>query len=85
MTVGSRAQVFHGTADKTSGGLTKKDLKKNKYGEIVSKKASEAATKRFNSKKFAKVRKLFKANASEVKKASKKGTLSSKTFKKLRA
>ena len=25
-TVGTRAQVWHGTAKKTSGGLTKKDL-----------------------------------------------------------
>ena len=30
--VGSRAQVMHGTAMKTSGGLTKKDLKYNKWG-----------------------------------------------------
>jgi hypothetical protein len=36
MTVGSRAQVFHGTADTTSGGLEKKDLLKNKHGRIVS-------------------------------------------------
>ena len=28
MLVGSRAQVFHGTAYKTSGGLTKSGLKK---------------------------------------------------------
>ena len=28
-TVGSRAEVWHGTAKKTSGGLLKKDLKKN--------------------------------------------------------
>jgi hypothetical protein len=27
MTVGSRAEVFHGNAKQTSGGLTKKDLK----------------------------------------------------------
>ena len=26
MTVGSRAEVFHGNANATSGGLTKKDL-----------------------------------------------------------
>ena len=37
-TFGSRAQVFHGTAKKTTGGLTKKDLMKNKHGRIVSKK-----------------------------------------------
>ena len=35
-TVGSRAQVYHGTASRTSGGLTKKDLFKNKHGRYVS-------------------------------------------------
>ena len=35
--VGSRAEVFHGKAEKTTGGLTKNDLIKNKYGYIVSK------------------------------------------------
>jgi hypothetical protein len=35
--VGSRAEVWHGTAKMTSGGLAKKDLIKNKYGRIVSK------------------------------------------------
>ena len=43
MVVGSRAQVMHGTADKTSGGLTKNDLKYNKNRKIVSKKASARA------------------------------------------
>lgn len=33
---GSRAEVFHGTAARTSGGLTKKDLTLSKSGEIVS-------------------------------------------------
>jgi hypothetical protein len=37
-TFGSRAEVFHGNAKKTTGGLTKKDLLKNKHGEIVSRK-----------------------------------------------
>ena len=36
--VGSRAQVAHGTAKQTSGGLQPKDLLRNKRGEIVSKK-----------------------------------------------
>tara|TARA_B100000674_G_scaffold497674_1_gene532377 strand:- start:1409 stop:1774 length:366 start_codon:yes stop_codon:yes gene_type:complete len=40
MLVGSRAQVMHDTAFKTTGGLEKKDLKKNKYGKIVSKTKS---------------------------------------------
>ena len=44
-TIGSRAEVWHGTAKKTSGGLLKKDLKKNKRGKIVSKKMSNRAKK----------------------------------------
>ena len=38
--IGSRAEVYHGNARQTSGGLTKKDLIKNKAGRIVSKKKS---------------------------------------------
>jgi hypothetical protein len=38
--IGSRAQVHHGTAYKTTGGLKKKDLKKNKHGKIVSRAKS---------------------------------------------
>ena len=38
--IGSRAQVHHGTAYKTTGGLKKKDLKKNKHGKIVSRRKS---------------------------------------------
>ena len=37
-TFGSKAQVWHGTAKKTSGGLTKSNLMKNKHGRIVSKR-----------------------------------------------
>lgn len=43
--VGSRAQVMHGTAHHTSGGLTRKDLKMNKWGRIVSKAKSVKAKK----------------------------------------
>lgn len=42
---GTRAEVMHGTAKKTSGGLTKDDLKYNNQGRIVSKKASSRAKK----------------------------------------
>ena len=45
LAVGSRAQVMHGTANHTSGGLTKGDLKYNKYGRIVSRKKSMKAKK----------------------------------------
>ncbi len=45
LSTGSRAQVWHGTAKKTSGGLTKKDLKQTKDGRIVSRKKSEMMKK----------------------------------------
>ena len=35
---GSKAQVWHGTANHTTGGLTKSNLMKNKHGRIVSRK-----------------------------------------------
>jgi hypothetical protein len=43
--IGSRAQVMHGNAYQTGGGLKKKDLKYNKHGKIVSKKMSTIAKK----------------------------------------
>ncbi len=43
--IGTRAEVMHGTAHHTSGGLTRKDLKYNKHGRIVSRKASAAGQK----------------------------------------
>ena len=46
--IGTRAQVMHETAKQTGGGLRKKDLKYNKRGKIVSKKASKAAKKSKN-------------------------------------
>ncbi len=45
-TIGSRAQVMHGTALRTSGGLTRKNLKYNKAGRIVSVKRSALAKTR---------------------------------------
>jgi len=44
-TIGSRRQVWNGTAKKTPGGLHKSDLKMNKHKRIVSKKKSISATK----------------------------------------
>lgn len=41
--VGSRAQVMHGTAYKTSGDLTRDHLMFNKHGRIVSKKKHATA------------------------------------------
>ena len=45
MRVGSRAQVMNGTAQQTSGGLKKNNLKYNGSGRIVSKKKSVQAKK----------------------------------------
>ena len=43
--VGTKAQVWHGSAKHTSGGLTKKDLMKTRTGRIVSKRKHAAGKK----------------------------------------
>jgi hypothetical protein len=43
--IGTRAEVWHGTAKKTSGGLTKQALMMNKHGRIVSKAKYHTAKK----------------------------------------
>jgi len=43
MHCGSKAQVYHGNAKMTSGGIKKDGLKKNAKGKIVSKGRSKAA------------------------------------------
>ena len=53
--IGSRAEVMHGSAYKTSGGLKKHELKYNKHGKIVSRaKSSKGKTllKRLTDKGF---------------------------------
>jgi len=42
-TIGTRAQVWHKTAKKTSGNLTKSDLMMNKHGRIVSRRKHNTA------------------------------------------
>lgn len=49
---GSRQQVGHDTAYKTSGGLTKKDLVYTKRGRWVSKKKHMSAKKEKNLEKY---------------------------------
>lgn len=48
--VGSRLQVFKGTATRTSGGLKKKDLATNRSGKIVSKRKQMLAKQKSNLK-----------------------------------
>lgn len=43
--IGSRAQVYHGTAYKTAGNLTKSHILMNKHGRIVSVKKHNTAKK----------------------------------------
>merc|ERR1719208_736820 len=45
----ARALVFSGRKEKTQSGMTKANFVKNKFGKIVSKKASERAKKNFAS------------------------------------
>jgi len=52
MLEGSRAQVWHGTAYKTPGGLTKSQLIFNKHGRIVSAKKHGTAKKENRLRKY---------------------------------
>lgn len=51
-TIGTRAQVWHGTAKRTSGGLTKGELFMNKAGRIVSRAKHLSAKKEQRLKKY---------------------------------
>jgi len=58
VTVGTKVQVWHGQADKTRGGLTKKDLMISKRGKIISKKKHQMGLQRYKENK-AKLREPF--------------------------
>lgn len=81
--VGSRAQVWHGTAYKTKGDLKKENFVYNKHGRVVSKRKHNTAKKEkrlqkygyFTKKgKFGYVKKSGKSYKSSSKKSSKKAT-----------
>jgi len=76
---GSRAEVMHGKAYKTKGGLVKKELMYNKGGEIVSKKKSVAAKKEKRLEKHGWTAKKGKFGAVRMsKKTAKKGAKKSR-------
>lgn len=50
--VGSRAEVWHGTARQTSGGLRKEHLMKNKSGRLVSIKKHKQGKEAFSKNKL---------------------------------
>merc|ERR1719500_2362292 len=51
---GAKSRVFNGTKEKTSSGLKKSDLTRNKQGKVVSKKASAAGKKLYQKNGLAK-------------------------------
>ena len=81
--IGSRAQVWHGNADKTSGGLKKKDLKM-KDGRIISKAVSKKSKAAMSPKRdhpfLAFIKKAKKANDGKFHRVPAKGT---KEYKKM--
>ena len=79
--VGSKAEVFHGTAKHTSGGLKKKDLVKTKKGRIVSRK-KQLAGKKAIKRLFALGYKPKKGKFSLMRKSMSKGKKSSRRTRK---
>lgn len=80
ITEGSRAEVFHGTAKHTAGGLVKSDLLQDKYGNIKSKTAVAAAKKRMKREGSSAMVKVFKPKKGDFTLAPKKGTKKYKTL-----
>ncbi len=80
MTVGSRAEVFHGTADQTTGGLKRKDLVMGRDGSIKSKAARKAALARMKDEGKNAMVKVFKPSKGDFELQPKKGT---KAYKEL--
>ena len=73
-TFGSRAEVWHGVALKTTGGLEKKDLTQDKYGRILSKAARKAALARLKDEGNKHLVKVFKPKKTGFKLQPKEGS-----------
>ena len=73
--IGSRAEVFHGTATKTSGGLTQKDLMLDPNdNQIKSVAAHKAALKRMEREGKKHLTKVFKPKKGKFALQPKEGT-----------
>jgi len=73
--IGSRAEVFHGTAAKTSGGLTQKDLMLDPNdNQIKSVAAHKAALKRMEREGKKHLTKVFKPKKGKFALQPKEGT-----------
>ena len=73
-TFGSRSEVWHGVALKTTGGLEKKDLTQDKYGRILSKAARKAALARLKDEGKKHLVKVFKPKKTGFKLQPKEGS-----------
>merc|ERR1712238_597885 len=62
----AKAMVMRGSKEKTSGGLKKDSLRKNKGGKIVSKKASDSSKKNYAGSAFQKWAKATKVARKEL-------------------
>jgi len=80
-TVGSKAEVFHGTAKHTSGYLYKKDLVLTRKGRIVSRK-KQAAGKKAIKRLFALGYKPKKGQFNLMRKSMAKGKKSARSTRK---
>ena len=76
--IGSRREVYNGTAKRTSGGLEKKDLFYNKYGRIVSLKKHVTAKKEKRLQKYGWTAKKGKFGGIKMKSKPKKNAKKSK-------
>ena len=75
MSIGSRAEVFHGTADKTSGGLTQRDLMLDPNdGQIKSVQAHKSALARMKKEGKKHLTKVFKPKKGKFALQPKEGT-----------
>ena len=73
--IGSRAEVFHGTADKTSGGLTQRDLMLDPNdGQIKSVQAHKSALARMKKEGKKHLTKVFKPKKGKFALQPKEGT-----------
>ena len=79
---GSRAQVWHGTAHKTAGGLIRSHLLKNKHGRIVSKKKHNTAKREKRLEKHGYTAKKGKFGAVKIASKTRKNKRSSRRSQK---
>jgi hypothetical protein len=83
-TFGTRAQVWHGTAKKTSGNLMKSALMMNKHGRIVSRKKHNTAKKEKRLVKAGYITKKGHFGFIKTGKSAKKGKKGKKGSRKMR-